>query len=192
MPCKVPKKTKIAIQKEVFDEADRFGYMERSRYDSGSFLDRLVESPKVGKKLAEYMEQAHVRTYIKDAILNAYTKMKKKEALESIPPEKLIKDVYGDDASIIQEFGGKHKGMYVLRGKSGKFYILSPGTVLKWETALRKALQVVAQEPLGGETPRICLSLYNGEQPMTEPDRKLIIDSLAVVGVKATFCAKKK
>lgn len=190
MTYQIPKTVCMIIKEEIFNAADEFGYLECSKAESGRLLNDLVDNPQIGKRLAEYMPQSNVRTYIKDAVLNSYAKRKKKKALSTVSPEDMIKNVYGDDAMVIQTFSGKREGMYVLRNDAGNIYILSRGTVVKWETALRKALQIVVQESLteNGKIPRICLNLYNGGRPITKPDKKLVTDSLAVIGVKVTFC----
>ena len=50
----------------------------------------------------------------------------------------------------------------MLRAESGSIYVVSGDTVLKWETALRKALEIIANEPnltVNGTAPSICLKL---------------------------------
>jgi hypothetical protein len=69
------------------------------------------------------------------------------------------------------------------------FLKLKHYTVLKWETALRKALVLVAREPdLVVDAPIICLQLAILNLGITDGDRKLITDALKTIGVKARFC----
>lgn len=188
----LPKKIQEQIKKVVFKKADEFGYMECGRIESGKFLDMLVEDEEVGKVISEYMPKERVRTYIKDGILNAYTKAFTKKALASSTPEKTIQEIYGDEALIIHEGKGKQSGLFVLRSSSGKIYVVSGGTVLKWETALRKALDIIASKPnlvIDGCAPFICLKLSTAGQSLTDADKSHIIAALSAVGVKAVFCS---
>lgn len=145
----------------------------------------------VGKIIIEYMPKERVRTYIKDGILNAYTKAATKRALAGSTPANTIQTVFNETASVIQEGKGKQSGLFVLRSESGNIYVVSGGTVLKWETALRKALEIIANEPnltLNGIAPSICLKLSVAGQSLTEADKAHIIAAVGAVGVRAVFC----
>ena len=165
--------------------------MECGRIESGRFLDMLVDDPDVGKIIIEYMPKERVRTYIKDGVLNSYTKAATKKALAASTPENVIKTTYNELAAVIQEGKGKQSGLFVLRAESGHIYVVSGGTVLKWETALRKALEIIANEPnltIDGKAPSICLKLSLTGQSLTEADKTHIIAAVGAVGVKAVFC----
>ena len=188
----LPKNIQAKIRKAVYKKADEFGYMECGRIESGKFIDMLVEDAEVGGILIEYMPKERVRTYIKDGVLNAYTKNLTKKALATSTPEKTISDTYGETAIVIQKGKGKQSGLFVLRAESGTMYVVSGGTVLKWETALRKALEIIANEPnltTDGKSPGICLKLSLEGQALTEADKKHIITALGAVGVRAVFCS---
>ncbi len=187
----MPKKVREKIFKTVFDKADEFGYMECDRVQSGHFMDLLVEDLEVGIILIEYMPKERVRTYIKDTILNRYTKMFNSRALAAMPPETTIKNVYGVTAAVIDNITSKGNVLSILRSEKGNIYVVSSGTVLKWETALRKALEIIASKPsltINDRAPYVCLKLSTPTQSLTEADRKLIQSALGAVGVKAVFC----
>ena len=74
MGAKVPARISKEIKEIVFKEADGFNYLARTRSDNGWFLDKLVIQQDVGERLSQYMSKAEIRTYIKDAILNRYSK----------------------------------------------------------------------------------------------------------------------
>lgn len=191
MASTLPKNIQRKIKRAVFKKADEFGYRECGRIESGRFLDQLVDDPEVGHVLVEYMAKEKVRTYIKDGVLNAYAKSLTQKALASSAPEETIFDAFGEVAAIIQEGKGKQNGLYVLRGESGSIYVLSSGMVLKWETALRKALDIIANEPnltINNKAPFICLRLSMSGQSLTEADKVHIITALGAVGVNAVFC----
>ena len=187
----LPKNIQAKVKRAVYKKADEFGYMECGRIESGRFLDILVDDPDVGKIIIEYMPKERVRTYIKDGILNAYTKTATKRALAGSTPANTIQTVFNETASVIQEGKGKQSGLFVLRSESGNIYVVSGGTVLKWETALRKALEIIANEPnltLNGIAPSICLKLSVAGQSLTEADKVHIIAAVGAVGVRAVFC----
>lgn len=187
----LPKNIQAKVKRAVYKKADEFGYMKCSRIESGRFLDILVDDPEVGRVIIEYMPKERVRTYIKDGILNAYAKAATKKALAVSTPENVIKNVFNETASVIQEGKGKQSGLFVLRGDSKRIYVVSGGTVLKWETALRKALEIIANEPnltTNSKAPSICLKLSLTGQSLTEADKAHIITAVGAVGVKAVFC----
>lgn len=187
----MPKRVREKVFDAVYEKADEYGYMECDRVQSGRFMDQLVEDPEVGVRLIEYMPKERVRTYIKDTILNRYTKMVNNRALAAKTPETTIKELYGEDAAIIDSVTSRGDALTILRSEKGTIYVVSGGTVLKWETALRKALEVIASKPtltIDGKAPFVCLKLSTPTQALTEADKKSIQSALAAVGVKAVFC----
>ena len=145
MSRKVPDNIAKEIKVCVFQEADRINYLARSRTDNGNFLAKLVSMQDVGEKLSQYMNKAEVKTYIKDAILNRYSKDKIKEErpddLESIIIEKT-----GFKAYFVER--EEKNDISLFKSPSHTcFIVVANGTVLKWETALRKALLYVASKP---------------------------------------------
>jgi hypothetical protein len=179
------------IKKAIYKKADEFGYMTSGRIESGRFMDELVDDPDIGGVLKEYMTKERIRTYIKDGVLNAYTKAKNRSALSTTTPEATVENLFSLSASIIQRCNGKNSGVFVLRAENGSIFVVSSGTTLKWETALRKALELIAREPrlsVEGKTPFICLQLSEASQELTEADRNHIRTALNAIGVKAVFC----
>lgn len=161
------------------------------RVKNGQFMDMLVEDPDVGGLLRQYMPKERVRTYIKDTILNRYTKEATSRTLSSKTPEQIIKEEYGESSSVIQKVKGSAYDCHVLRSEAGNIFIVSEGALLKWETALRKGLEIIANEPnltIEGKVPSLCLKLSLAGQSPTDADKKLIRTALAAAGVKATFC----
>lgn len=191
MANSLPKPVQAKIKKVVYKMADDFGYMKCGRIESGRFLDRLVDDPEVGKVISEYISKERVRTYIKDGVLNSYTKAATQKALAASTPENVIKNAFNETSTVIQKGSGKQSGLFVLRAESGNIYVVSGGNVLKWETALRKALEIIANEPnltINGKAPFICLKLSLTGRSLTEADKTHIITAVGAVGVKAVFC----
>jgi hypothetical protein len=184
---KLPKEKAVQIKELVYIKADTYGYITRGRKENGQFMTALVDDPTVGGVLSTYMEKGNLRTYIKDAILNGYAKNRKMEILKRNSPTDTVKKVYSVTTSIIQSTGG----VTVCRSDDGKIFVVSSGTVLKWETALRKSLELVAREPsliVNNQTPVICLQLAILNLGITDGDKTLIIDALKAIGVEARFC----
>lgn len=191
MPKKLPSKKKNQIEALIYAKADDVGYRTLSRPESSQFLDSLVEDTAVGGVLREYYPKENVRTYIKDGILNAYMKRFTKGALDEVSPTDTIQQIYGVSSSVIQQCTGKNARVSVSRSDDGRIFVVSGGTVLKWETALRKALELIARETglsVDGKTPEICLHLVATNHSLTVADKKHIATALDAVGVKAIFC----
>ena len=182
---------KEKVKRAIFDKADRFGYASCGRNNSGRFMDELVDDPEVGGVLKEYMTKERIRTYIKDGVLNAYTKELARKVLRAASPTETIQQVYSVESSVIQKCKGKDTGVVVSRSENGRIFITSNGTVLKWETALRKALEIIAREPgliVEGVTPTICLHLAVVSSDITGGEKQHIVDALNAISVKARFC----
>jgi len=180
---------KTKIRRAIFEKADAFGYASCSRNNSGRFMDELVEDPEVGGILNQYMTKERIRTYIKDSVLNAYTKELTKKVLDTTSPTDTIQQVYNVQSDIIQKCSGKDAFVSVSRSNDGCIFVVSSGTVLKWETALRKSLELIARQPgltVNNKTPSICLRLA-ANQDLTDGDKKHITDALAAIGVQACF-----
>lgn len=192
MANRLPKQIREKVTRTVYEKANDFGYMECDRVTSGQFMDTLVEDPEVGGIIRQYIQKERVRTYIKDTILNRYTKDATCKMLSFKTPEQTITEEYGETAFVIQKIKGSAYDCHVLRSEHGNIYIVSEGTFLKWETALRKGLEVIASEPnltREGKVPSLCLKLSLAGQALTEADKKLIVTALAAAGVKAAFCS---
>lgn len=138
-----------------------------------------------------YLSKEKVRTYIKDTIINAYSKALTKKILDAISPTDTIRQIYDVSSSIIQQCKGKNPWVSVSRSEDGRIFVVSGGTVLKWETALRKALELIARESgltIEGKTPTICLHLVLTDNSLTVADKKHIQTALAAIKVQALFC----
>lgn len=191
MATVLPKKKAALVKTRVYAKADEFGYSTRSRTENNQFLDSLVEDPEIGGVLREYLVKEKVRTYIKDGILNAYAKQFTKNVLDEVSPTDTIQQIYGVSSSVIQQCTGKDARVSVSRSDDGRIFVVSGGTVLKWETAMRKALELIARESgltIDGKTPAICLHLVATNNSLTVADKKHITTALGAVGVEAIFC----
>ncbi len=188
MSKKLPPEVRLAIKETVFHKADEFDYCHKSRIESGIFMEQLVKDKEVGKILAEFMPKADIKTYIKDALLNRYAKDMKQSLLPSDTDElrKVIRKVTGEDSVFVDRAGS----VYLFRLGGKNLVVVSQGTLIKWETALRKALEFIAKAP--GLPPeegdlRILLNIAVMGKPLTKGDREHIAAALKFVGVKVHF-----
>ena len=191
MPKRVPNKKAEQIKALVRQRADAAGYITSNRTENTQFLDSLVADETIGGVLREYLPKDRVRTYIKDGILNAYAKQSFNSALEAVTPVATIQKKYGVAAEIIFQGKDKEARLSISRSEDGRIFVVSGGTVLKWETALRKALDIIAQKPtliIDGKTPSICISLVDTNNSLTEADKNHISIALAAVKVQVAFC----
>lgn len=156
--------TSKKIKDSVYLKADEFEYLKRSRTDNGKFIDSLVSAPEVGVVLANFMSKSEIRTYIKDAILNRYSKDKTIESR----PNNLIEVIYnklGIKTILLEKDSRSGIELYKCEDYSQDVYVVVvDGTYMKWETALKKALMYaprikIVQAGLGAKV-KIILSVF--------------------------------
>ncbi|HOO51939.1 MAG TPA: hypothetical protein PLK94_11685 [Alphaproteobacteria bacterium] len=185
MSKKVPDDIAKEIKERVFLEADRVNYLARSRTDNGNFLAKLVAMPNVGGRLSQYMKKAEVRTYIKDAILNRYSKDKTQEERPDVLGP-IIKEKLGIDAYLVEQETKSQISLFNSPSNS-YFVVVADGTVLKWETALRKALLYVASKPFSEQIDvsiKILLTLFARHQKVSPSDLRHIEKALSMCNAK--------
>ena len=155
-----------------------------TRKRSGEIMDLLVTDTDIGAKIAEYYGKERVRTYIKDAILNRYTKERTKAPADWTP---YIKKLYGSDCTQV----AKTSSVRLFRSQDETIYIASQGRLTKWETALRKLLEYRAGHVTAlrdhGSRVESCLLLMSGGASQTAADTELLRNTLAEIGVKFTI-----
>ncbi|NJD39228.1 MAG: hypothetical protein FIA89_13040 [Geobacter sp.] len=184
----LPPDVQLKVKQAVYHKADDFGYMFKSRVESGVFMENLIKDREVGGVLSQYMAKDGLKTYIKDAILNRYMKDKKKKTLPSKPAGLLpmVKKLYHQDAHSIHA----SNSVFLFRLENNDVLLVAQGTLLKWETALRKALEFIEASP--GLPPKegvlhIVLNIASLGQPTTAADREHLMKALAYVGVNVHF-----
>lgn len=181
---KLPGNISDSVRRRIYERADQYGYAFCDRVESGRFMDHLVDDPDIGGVLGEFFPKERIRTYIKDGVLNAYMKNARAHILSQMNPIDTIKRLYSADAEILES----RNGSYTCCSHSGDIYIITTGTYVKWETALRKALDLIASNPKvtqHGKTPYICLHIANLDNSITEGDKKHLFAALQAINVKA-------
>jgi hypothetical protein len=188
MANKVPDAVAREVKDLVFAEADKVDYLARSRVDNGRFLARLVQLELVGGRLSQFMKKAEVRTYVKDAILNRYSKDKtQKEKPDDF--QSIIQQKVGVSADFVE----RNERAQVSLFKSPEdncFVVVADGTVLKWETALRKALLYIASKPFSSQEHmeiHILLALFARHQKVTPSDCSQLDKALKICRASAVI-----
>ncbi len=184
---KVPRDIQISVKEVVYKKADEHGYLKKGRPENSIFMENLVKDPEVGDILSQYMTKAEIKTYVKDAILNRYSKDKISEEL-SKDVKKIIHDIFKQRSIPIEDC--KTKRISLHRLDNGEVVVIAEGTLLKWETALRKALEFTEKSPglkIKGKKPHILLRLALMGKTINEADRKHLISSLELINVKVSL-----
>ncbi len=186
MSTKLPPEVAKKVKKVVYEAADTADYLAMARTDSGKFLNGLVARDDVGGVIAQFVKKDQVRHYIKDAVLNRYSKDKTQEAKpDDLSP--IIKKIY----SLECEESHKEDKLALFRvtteGHEKEYVVVADGTVLKWETALRKALLFIAGNPFSERSERIhiLLMLYAQHKKVTPSDKKHLQKALEISSAKA-------
>ncbi len=185
---KIPHSVRIQVKEAVYRLADEFCYMNKSRVDNGEFMENLIGHREVGVVLSQYMAKGAIKTYIKDAVLNRYMKDKKGEVLSECESEiaPVIESIYRQGITLIEK-----KGLsFIFRMENSDVLVVSQGTWLKWETALRKALEIIVSSP-GLNTPsqkvKVLLNIALLGSPSTSADRDQLRSALKIIGVEVNF-----
>ena len=176
---RIPDAVRVEIIQKVFQIADTEGYMTNNRVENTRFMDNLVANAEVGGKLLQFMEEEKVRTYIKDGILNQYTKQKRNISDEKL--QSAISRFYGEECQAL----GQGSDVLVYRMMSSqRTLVVAKGTCVKWETALRKILLYIGASPLfHHEDVAKMLVILTGGMPLPANDEVILQRSLSQIGV---------
>lgn len=184
---KVPVKIQRQIKAVVYGKADAHGYMSKDRTDNGIFMDNLVKDHEIGGRLADFMPKAKIKTYIKDAILNRYSKDKMSEQLDGDVSSHL-KTIFGGTSLQIE--GWKKERVSLHRLDDDRLVIVARGNFVKWETALRKALEIIEKcpgLPPNGQSLDVTLMICSAGKNLTRPDKMAVKQALGHLGVHVFF-----
>lgn len=180
----LPKDVRQAVKEAVYNKADACGYLDQSRVENGRFMEDLVKDEKVGNLLVDFIPREDVKTYIKDAILNRYAKDKRSLVSDV---KTIVFDTFGYDSDLIEKCGP----ISLHRMENGDLVSVTQGSLLKWETALRKLLEFIARSPglppSDGCKLHFLVVLITGGQHVNISDRAHITTSLNVVNVSCCF-----
>ena len=190
MPIQIPSDIANKVKEIVYAAANEFCYLTRSRSDNSQFVNQLVGRKDVGGFLADYMKPSEVRTYIKDAILNRYTKNISRDLRPS--PETLRKkceQIY--QISNLEILENTHDILYLWNKEQKVYIVIANGTYLKWETAVKRALLSTEDLPFARpdahSTIYFMLSLFARKQKILSSEKNILFKSLKRIGFKAIF-----
>ena len=185
MAVKLPRKLVLEVREAIYKRADEFGYAYRNRLENGRFMNSLITDPNIGGKLAEFMPRDTIRTYIKDGVLNRYSKDIIKKSLSDVGSVGIVKRVYNEESVEISS----RRPITICANKE-RIFIISAGTVAKWETALRKAIETASNLPNeDNKQIKICLQLASLSSSTSKGDKALITKGLSFIGADVSFCS---
>ena len=146
---------------------------------AGVFMNLLAERPDVGGEIVKYMKRERVRTYIKDAIINNYSKDKTTEAMPN-NPKPIIKSIFGVDAEESHKEVSLQLYKSVSMTRPNEYIVISEGTVLNWGSALKRALLFIAAKPFSKTASNvyILLFLFAQHKPLTLTDKETMEKAL--------------
>ena len=185
MSTEIPQCVARKIKKVVFEAADGARYLGMARTDSGAFINGLVTRPDVGGEIIKYVSRDRVRHYIKDGILNRYSKDKTREATpDDLKP--IVKSTYGLDAEESHNEDKLRLYRSTTPERANEYVVMSEGTVLKWEAALKRALLFISAKPFSKTASEIhtLLLLFAQHKPVPPSDKKNLENALKRCGAK--------
>lgn len=189
---KLPHNVLDNVRTTVYQKADAFDYLNKSRNENGAFINSLVTDPEVGGVLKDYMSQQRIRTYVKDSILNRYSK-EKIHSLLSVDIINELAKLESKTVYLIERKMIKSSAVHLYRTELDNYIVVGEGTVLKWETALRRALDYVEVCP-GSKNQnkwKIYVCLASTGNCLTRSDKEHIEKSLAYINVGVIFLEQK-
>lgn len=178
MSNRIPSQVAKTIKLTVFKLADDAHYLTMSQNESNSFINSLVMHPDVGITISNYLKRNRIRSYIINAILKSYISIKKETSMphdmHSIILQEIGIDVeqsyYDHQISLFRSTNNFQRDEYV---------VVSSGSYVKWETALRKSLLFIAKKPFSNNANRIyILLLLYLKSPITRSDKMILIEAL--------------
>lgn len=187
---KIPNTIREEIYQEVIVKAGKADYGNINRSESNKFIDELMNDPSIGGKIAGFLKKDKIRTYIKDSLLNKYTKK-----LNSIPQDvvKHIKEVFGKTAVEIDYEKSKGVSFHKFENQSNHFLVVSRGTFIKWETAVRKALNYIICSPtakMNDSNIQILIVIVADSKAITNADKESLKKALDIIDVNVSFITK--
>ena len=177
---KLPKNVRDEVRTQIYRRADAHNYMERTRSENSVFMDNLIADPLVGKRLEEFIEREKVRIYIKDGVLNQYAKEKQRSLFVADPTD-IIKKMFSVETAIMKE----DTGISLCVSSQHRQFVVCRGTTIKWETAVRKAIEFVIRHTTG--RPEIVLYLVEPRANMTSSDYEHIKHCMNLIGINVSW-----
>ncbi len=178
----IPDDVKAQVVSRVRACLDDAGYFSQALTDNSQLFDSMTADPLIGGVLGQYMKKEKIRTYIKDGIIGKYAKLKNEEMLST---EKVKADLENFEGSPISILSDKGQVIVGINDTDGAIIYAAKGTVLKWESALRKVLENRAKsQNQENMIIRMYLILSNTGRKLTEAEQQSISKTLGIVDVR--------
>ena len=186
---RIPKNIADSVKKTAFELCNKFNYSRRSRAENNAFITNLVNNPQVGGILQQYVPQDKIRTYIKDAVLHQYSRRLAKNLIDKIDIGEILSRKFKTQ---LTKVGRSSNNSYIFKqnGSQKQYYIAKIGTLVKWETALRKALEYRSTNKMLSDVSanvNICLILLANGGTLTKGDKQQIETVLNYINVQVHF-----
>lgn len=180
---KLPDEVREQVRDSVYKYANTNNYLHQNRTENNKFLDVLCDDADVGGILNEYMSKGKIRTYIKDAILNRYSK-----ELKELPNDvsQWLSNQYPNETIYDIQYWEKYKAS-LHRLTSNRFVLVGRTGYLKWETGLRKILICRAQlpnwPPTGASDGDLVLIIFNKGGPVNQGEKQVTEKAFTSISV---------
>lgn len=185
MSVSIPTGVREKVFAIVYSEADKHQYLHKSRPENARFMEALIKHAKVGGVLKEYMAEDQVRRYIKDAVLNKYSKLRRAQPRDiTVELSALYK------GKVLEISYDSSKTVSLHRLENDSIVVAARSSYSTWETGLRKLLLFVAAAP--GLPPKdtnmeLVLVMLQHGNPINQSDKKLTVDGLRLAGIKCAW-----
>jgi len=174
----VRKKIKVAGHQLL----DEWRYLNRTTAENSKFMDQLCSHSEIGGKLAEHLASADIRKYVKDVIVNSYSKKKRKMPRDV---EEILQAKLKDKACEIDWKASDRLSLHRL--SDGTFAVVARATYVKWETGLRKLLLYITNREhlrtLSRHKCRLILAVFEHSHAVNGGDKALLVKALETIGV---------
>ncbi|MHB2029601.1 MAG: hypothetical protein ACYCPT_12410 [Acidimicrobiales bacterium] len=186
MSNRLPENIRAKIADKVFQKADDHHYLEKDRPANSQFMDSLVKDGEIGVKLQDFMAKDAVKTYIKDGILNRYSKIRR-----ALPKDvdKYLVPAFGKSQIEVEYVARDHVSLH--RMDHGGLVVVGRTTYIKWETGLRKVLLYIAcasgLPPKDGTKFEKSLIIFHRGIPVNSGDKTAVSKAVELANMKCIW-----
>lgn len=183
MSKKVPENIRSAVWELVYQKADEHRYLEKDRRANGQFMENLEKDQQVGGRLLDFMSKSDVKRYIKDAIINRYSKERR-----ALPKDidKYLAPALGNNIVQIEYIAKDQISLHRL--DRGALVAVARTTYVKWETGLKKILLYLAGCPglnrKDGEKVEMALVIFHPGAPINSGEKATVAKALEFAKIK--------
>ena len=182
MTAKVPDEVREKVTEIVFKMADEHCYLEKDRQANSNFMGQLIADPKIGGVLGSYIPKDKVKTYIKDALLNRYSKIKRARPEEI---DHILTPHFGVMDGAIDYDSKNDVSLHKLKGNALVF--AARVGYLKWETGLRRlilfAAKCKAKAPEKIKNVSFALLIFIDKKHINSSDKLQVETALKLINV---------